>query len=105
VKKNGSADPSLVGQLAVAAARGPFIAKVHKLQFSEKLSMVLSWMFTGTITNAIRKVFKPRNGTQDHFKVDDVAAVPSGFSPHLTDQACRNNDTELRRKFAPCLFP
>jgi hypothetical protein len=54
VKKNGSTDPSLVGQLAVAAARGPFFVKVHKPQFSDKLSMVFSLMFTGTITNAIR---------------------------------------------------
>jgi hypothetical protein len=67
--------------------------------------MISSWILIGAIKNGFSKVFDPRSGAEDHFKIVTVAAVPSGFLPHLTDQAGRNNDTELRRKFAPCLFP
>jgi hypothetical protein len=67
--------------------------------------MISSWILIGAIKNGFSKVFDPRSGTEDHFKIVTVAAVPSGFLPYLTDQAGRNNDTELRRKFAPCLFP
>jgi hypothetical protein len=59
----------------------------------------------GAIKNGFSEVFDPRSGAEDHSKVVTVAAVPSGFLPHLTDQAGRNIDTELRRKLAPCLFP
>jgi hypothetical protein len=62
-------------------------------------------MMIGAIRNGFSEIFDPGNGTDDQFKVVTVAAVPSGFFPHLTDQAGRNDDLELRRKFAPCLFP
>jgi hypothetical protein len=62
-------------------------------------------MMIGAIRNEFSEIFVPGNGADDQFKVVTVAAVPSGFLPHLTDQAGRNNDSELRRKFAPCLFP
>jgi hypothetical protein len=67
--------------------------------------MISSWMMIGAIRNEFSEIFVPGNGADDQFKVVTVAAVPSGFLPHLTDQAGRNNDSELRRKFAPCLFP
>jgi hypothetical protein len=65
--------------------------------------MVLSWIIIRTIRNAFCEIFDPSIGTEDHFSVAAVAAVPSGFSAHLTDHASRNNDTFLRRKFAPWL--
>ncbi len=62
-------------------------------------------MISRTIKNATFEVFDRLSGSEDHFEVAAVPAVPSGFSAHLTNQASRNDDSELRKKFAPWLFP
>jgi hypothetical protein len=62
-------------------------------------------MISRSIKNATFEVFDLASGSEDHFEVAAVRAVPSGFLAHLTDQASRNDDSQSRRKFAPWLFP
>jgi hypothetical protein len=79
VKKIGYIPLSLVDQLAVAATRGPFIAKLPYAHFGDEFTMISSWILIGAIKNEFSKVFDPRSGTEDHFEIVTVAAVPSGF--------------------------
>jgi hypothetical protein len=62
-------------------------------------------MISRTIKNATFEDFDLASGSEDHFEAAAVRAVPSGFSAHLTDQASRNDDSQLRTKFAAWLFP
>jgi hypothetical protein len=49
--------------------------------------MISSWMMIKAIRNGFSEVFDPRSGAEYYSKVVTVTAVPSGFLPHLTDQA------------------
>ncbi len=83
----------------------PFHCQTSIIAFnSDEFTMISSWMMIKANRNGFSEVFDARSGAAYYSRVVTVAAVPSGFLPHLTDQASRNNDTELRRKFAPCLF-
>jgi hypothetical protein len=52
VKKNGGTLLILVGQLPLAAARGPFAAKLAQMHFCDKFVIVQSWMINRTIKNS-----------------------------------------------------
>jgi hypothetical protein len=67
--------------------------------------MLLPWMISRSIKNATFEVFADlASGSEDHFEVAAVQAVPSGFSAHLTNHASPNDDSQSRRKFALWLF-
>jgi hypothetical protein len=70
---------SLVGQVPVAAARGPFIAKLLCTHFSDKFFLVLSSVINRTIKNPTLETLHLGSSLNYHPEIAAVRAVPSGF--------------------------
>jgi hypothetical protein len=72
-------------QMQISSSPCLFIAKLLEPHFCDRFLMVLYSMISRTIKNATSEVVGFGSGSEDHFKVAAVPAIPSGFLAHLAE--------------------